>query len=101
MTKPLIRLNNIQKIYQMEEVKVKVLNNINIEILEKEFVAIMGPSGSGKSTLLNMIGCLDRPSSGKVFLNEVDVSALNDAEVAKLREKVSDSFFRPLICIRQ
>lgn len=84
---PIIRLEEIQKIYQMEDVKVQALQNVNLEISKDDFVAIMGPSGSGKSTLLHMIGCLDRPSSGKVFLNGTDISSLNDPELARLRGK--------------
>jgi putative ABC transport system ATP-binding protein len=71
----------------MEEVKVQALKKIDLEINKNEFVAIMGPSGSGKSTLLHMIGCLDRPSYGKVFLNGTDISKLNDSELARLRGK--------------
>jgi putative ABC transport system ATP-binding protein len=82
-----IELDNVSKIYKMDEVTVPALNGVDLKIKSKEFVAIMGPSGSGKSTLLNMIGCLDRPSSGKVFLDGVDVSKLNDSELARIRGK--------------
>jgi len=87
MSNKIIELKDVKKIYQMEEVEVKALNNVDLEIIKNEFVAIMGPSGSGKSTLLHMIGCLDRPSSGKVFLNGTDISKLNDSELARLRGK--------------
>lgn len=83
--KPVIELKQVSKTYKMGEVEVQALKNVNLKIRRKEFVAIMGPSGSGKSTLLHMIGCLDRPSSGKVFLDGVDVSKLNDSELARLR----------------
>jgi putative ABC transport system ATP-binding protein len=86
-TKPIIRLKDVKKMYQMEEVKVYALRSIDLEINKHEFVAIAGPSGSGKSTLLHMIGCLDRPSSGKIFLNGTDISELNDSELARLRGK--------------
>ncbi|OGI12264.1 macrolide ABC transporter ATP-binding protein [Candidatus Micrarchaeota archaeon RBG_16_36_9] len=81
----IIKLNDVRKIYQMEEVKVQALRGVDLEINKNEFVAIMGPSGSGKSTLLHMIGCLDRPSSGKIYLNGTDISKLNDSQLARLR----------------
>ena len=82
-----IELDKVSKIYKMDEVEVQALNNVDLKIKKKEFAAIMGPSGSGKSTLLNMIGCLDRPSSGKVFLDGADVSKLNDSQLARIRGK--------------
>jgi len=85
MNETAIKLKDVGKVYQMDEVKVQALKNVDLEINKNEFVAIMGPSGSGKSTLLHMIGCLDRPSYGKVFLNGVDISKLNDSELARLR----------------
>jgi putative ABC transport system ATP-binding protein len=84
---PIIKLNDVRKVYQMEEVKVQALRGVDLEINENEFVALMGPSGSGKSTLLHMIGCLDRPSSGKIYLNGADISNLNDSQLARLRGK--------------
>jgi len=87
MNDMIIKLKDVGKVYQMEEVKVQALKKIDLEINKNEFLAIMGPSGSGKSTLLDMIGCLDRPSYGKVFLNGVDISKLNDSELARLRGK--------------
>jgi len=85
MNNTIIELKNVGKVYQMEEVEVQALKDVDLKINKGESVAIMGPSGSGKSTLLHMIGCLDRPSSGKVFLNGVDISKLNDSELARLR----------------
>jgi putative ABC transport system ATP-binding protein len=87
MNDTVIKLRDVGKVYQMEEVKVQALKKIDLEINKNEFLAIMGPSGSGKSTLLHMIGCLDRPSYGKIFLNGVDISKLNDSELARLRGK--------------
>jgi putative ABC transport system ATP-binding protein len=87
MNDMIIKLKDVGKVYQMEEIKVQALKKIDLEINKNEFVAIMGPSGSGKSTLLHMIGCLDRPSYGKIFLNGVDISKLNDSELARLRGK--------------
>ena len=85
MNNAVIKLKDIGKIYKMDDVTVQALKKIDLEINKNEFVAIMGPSGSGKSTLLHMIGCLDRPSYGKVILNGVDISKLNDAKLARLR----------------
>jgi putative ABC transport system ATP-binding protein len=89
MKQAAIRLENVSKIYDMdtEDVRVKALENINLEISVGEFLGIMGPSGSGKSTLLHMIGCLDRPSHGKVVVNGIDISTLKDSELARLRNK--------------
>jgi putative ABC transport system ATP-binding protein len=85
MSDIVIQLKDVGKVYQMDDVKVQALKKIDLEIKKNEFLAIMGPSGSGKSTLLDMIGCLDRPSYGKVFLNGVDISKLNDSQLARLR----------------
>jgi len=84
-TQPVIRLQNVSKVYGMDGVEVPALDGINLDINQNEFVAIMGPSGSGKSTLLQMVGCLDRPSSGKIFLDGVDISTLSDSQLAKMR----------------
>jgi putative ABC transport system ATP-binding protein len=83
----MIKLENITKIYKNSEVETVALKNINLEIKEGEFVAIMGPSGSGKSTLMHILGCLDRPTSGKYFLEGKDVSTLNDDELAEIRKR--------------
>lgn len=84
-SQPVISLRNVNKVYSMEEVRVHALKEVNLEVKKNDFVAIMGPSGSGKSTLLHMIGCLDRPSSGKVMINGIDISKLNDSELARVR----------------
>ena len=84
---PVIELDQVSKIYQMDEVKVQALNKVDLKIKEKEFVAIMGPSGCGKSTLLQMIGCLDRPTSGKILLDGADTSKLNETQLARVRGK--------------
>lgn len=83
--KPLIELSKVTKSYKMDDVEVNALNRVDLKINKKEFVAIMGPSGSGKSTLLHMIGCLDRPTEGKIILDGTDISTLNDSELARLR----------------
>ena len=86
MKKPtIIKLENVWKIYQMGEVKVNALRGLNLEILEDEFVAIMGPSGSGKSTAVNMVGCLDVPTKGKIFLDNKDISKLSESDLAQIR----------------
>ncbi len=87
MTMPLIKLENVVKIYDLGAEKVHALRGINLEIEKGEYVAIMGPSGSGKSTLMNIIGCLDTPTSGRYFLNGVNVSELDDNELARIRNK--------------
>ncbi len=75
------------KEYLQGESTLRVLNNVNMQIKEGEFMAIMGPSGSGKSTLLNMIGALDKPTSGKVLIRGTDLSTLDDNQLADLRNK--------------
>ena len=81
----IIELKNVWKTYQMDEVEVQALKDVDLKIKKEEFVAIMGPSGSGKSTLLQMIGLLDRPTKGKIYLDGVDISNLNDSELARFR----------------
>jgi len=83
----MIELENIVKIYTLGEVKVAALNGVDCHIRTGEMVSIMGPSGSGKSTLMNLIGCLDRPTSGRYLLDGTDVSRLNDDELAEIRNK--------------
>src|SRR3989344_6680244 len=82
---PLIRLENVWKIYQLGKVELTVLKGISLEIAPGSFVSILGPSGSGKSTLLNMVGILDVPTRGKVFLLGEDTSQLSEDDLAKIR----------------
>lgn len=82
-----IKLNNITKMYQMGAEEVHALRGLSLEIEKNEYVAIMGPSGSGKSTLMNVIGCLDTPTSGLYELNGLNVSEMNDNQLAKVRNK--------------
>jgi len=83
----LISFSHVSKIYQSGEVEVKALDDISFEVEKGEFVAIMGPSGSGKSTLMHILGLLDRPSSGKYYLEEMDTAKFSDEELAKIRNK--------------
>jgi len=85
--KPIIKLEDIHKTYQTGEVEVKAVRGVSLEIHQGEFVALMGASGSGKSTMMNIIGCLDRPTQGKYFLDEIDVSQLNRDELADIRNQ--------------
>ena len=85
--KPVIQLDDIHKTYHTGEVDVKAVRGVSLEIREAEFVAIMGASGSGKSTMMNILGCLDRPTQGRYFLDGVDVSELNRDELADIRNQ--------------
>ncbi len=83
----LIELKNLCKSYQVGEMKLDILKHISLTINDGEFVAIMGPSGSGKSTMMNILGCLDKPSSGKYFLDGIDVGKLDSDELASIRNQ--------------
>jgi len=85
VARPVIEIHELTKVYKMGEVEVRALAGVDLTVGEGEFVAIMGPSGSGKSTLMNIIGCLDRPTSGSYKLDDVDVSQLNRDERAVIR----------------
>jgi len=87
MDKKIIDIKNVVKIYRIGSIKVTALKGIDLEVSSGEFLSIMGPSGSGKSTLMNIIGCLDTPSSGSYLLDDVDISKLNDNELAEIRNK--------------
>lgn len=87
MNEHLIEVQNLTKIYSTGEVAVTALDGVNLHIDEGEFVAIMGPSGSGKSTLMNILGCLDRPTEGSYWLGGEDVSKLNKAQLARVRNR--------------
>jgi putative ABC transport system ATP-binding protein len=83
----MISLKDITKTYHLDTIEVPVLKRINLSIESGEYVAIMGASGSGKSTLMNIIGCLDRPSSGQYFLAGQDLTTLDDDELADIRNQ--------------
>ena len=85
--KPVIRLENVFKTYDLGEIQVQALRGVSLEIREGEFVAVMGPSGSGKSTIMNILGCLDRPTKGRYFLDGVDVSQMSKTELARIRNR--------------
>lgn len=86
-SEPVIQLENLSKSYRMGPVKIEALKEVNLVIHRGEMVAIMGPSGSGKSTLMNLLGCLDRPTSGKYTLNGTEVGKLKDNALASIRSK--------------
>jgi putative ABC transport system ATP-binding protein len=82
---PIVEVSNVRKSYMLGDMEVPVLSNISLKIEKGEFLAIVGPSGSGKSTLMNLIGCLDRPTEGQVFINGRDLHGMSDEELARLR----------------
>ncbi|HWZ54922.1 MAG TPA: ABC transporter ATP-binding protein [Verrucomicrobiae bacterium] len=86
-SEPVIRLESVFKTYDLGEVQVQALRGVSLEIAEGEFVAVMGPSGSGKSTIMNILGCLDRPTKGRYFLDGVDVSRMTKKELARIRNR--------------
>ncbi len=83
----MITLSNLTKVYATGEVEVRALNGVSLEIQPGEFVSIMGPSGSGKSTMMNVLGCLDRPSSGEYILDGLNIGSANDNQLAEIRNK--------------
>src|SRR5712692_1956166 len=91
---PLIQIDDVSKVYQMGDVKVRALRGVTLKVAQGEFVAIMGASGSGKSTLLNIIGCLDRPTSGRYLLDGHDVSRLDADARAGIRNALIGFVFQ-------
>ncbi len=85
MNDSVLKTENLTKSYKLGKRDVQPLTNLNLEVAKGEFVAVMGPSGSGKTTLLNIIGCIDRATSGKVFLDGVDVAQLPESQLYKIR----------------
>ena len=90
----MIKLTGINKIYRTNEIETLALENVNLDVAEGEFVAIMGPSGCGKSTLLNIMGLLDAPSSGKIEINGTSVESMKDKELAAFRNKTLGFVFQ-------
>ena len=85
--KSVITIKDLTKVYTMGEYKVRALNGVTLSIYEGEFLSIMGPSGSGKSTMMNMLGALDKPSSGTYLLDGTDVSNLSEDDLAEVRNR--------------
>ena len=103
---PVIKLDHVTKIYRMPSEDVVALDDVSMEVEAGEFITIMGPSGSGKSTLLNIIGCLDVPTSGDVFINGQNIKEMNDDELTDLRRDSLGFIFQmynliPLLTVRE
>jgi len=92
--KTVIRVENVQKIYRMGDNIVKAVDGVTLNVMEKEYLVVVGPSGSGKSTLMHLMGCLDKPSIGEIYIENVAVSKLNDTELAKIRNKMIGFVFQ-------
>ena len=101
MSGAIIQIKGVEKTYDMGEVQVRALRGVNLEVLEGDYVAIMGPSGSGKSTLLNLLGCLDRPTAGSYHLGGEDVSQMNDDELSEVRGRKIGFIFQSYNLIHQ
>ena len=97
----MVKLTDITKVYRAGDVPVPALRGINLEIGEGEFLAIMGPSGSGKSTLLNLLGCLDKPTSGTYELDGLEVSAFDEERLAVLRNRKIGFVFQSFNLLRR
>lgn len=89
-----LAVENLTKVYDSSMGRVVSLRNVSFSVNKGEFVAVVGPSGSGKSTLLNMLGALDRPTSGKVFMNGIDIFSLNDSQIAEVRNSTLGFIFQ-------
>ncbi|KKU88247.1 MAG: ABC transporter related protein [Candidatus Gottesmanbacteria bacterium GW2011_GWA2_47_9] len=101
MPKTLVSISHVSKEYRMEGVSFTALNNISLTVNQGEFVAIMGPSGSGKSTLMHIIGCLDRPTSGSVIIEQTDISVASDIQLAPIRNKHIGFVFQQFHLLRR
>ena len=101
MASQILHLQEVFKTYQTGLVKVQALRGINLEILAADYVSIMGPSGCGKSTLLNLLGCLDRPSSGRYILGGEDISRLDDDALSRVRGSRLGFIFQSYNLIQQ
>ncbi|MFO0880958.1 MAG: ABC transporter ATP-binding protein [Gemmataceae bacterium] len=91
---PVVRIVELTKNYYLESVTVRALRGVTLEVAQGDFVALMGPSGSGKSTLLNLLGCLDRPSSGEYYLGEQNVATMSDDQLSEIRSRYLGFIFQ-------
>ncbi len=82
---PIIKLENVEKTYKVGDVSVKALDKVNLDVYKNDFIAIQGQSGSGKSTIVNMIGCLDTPSKGEIYLEKHNIAKLSESNLAQIR----------------
>jgi len=90
----LVVLENVTKIYKMGSEEIKALDDLSLEIRDGEILVVMGPSGSGKSTFLHLVGCLDRPTSGKILIDGKDISNLRERELARIRNRTIGFVFQ-------
>src|SRR6516165_3097733 len=93
-TPPIAHVVDLVKNYYLESVVVRALRGLTLEFAQGDFVALMGPSGSGKSTLLNLLGCLDRPTSGQYYLGDEDVSQMDDGQLSEIRSRYRGFIFQ-------
>jgi putative ABC transport system ATP-binding protein len=82
---PVLKIENLTRIFMLGKRKIKPLNGLNLEVKQGEFTAIMGPSGSGKTTLLNLIGCIDKPTDGRIVIDNIDIAHLPESQLYKIR----------------
>ena len=93
MNSPILDIRGLSKIYEMSEHKIKALSEVHVQVMKGDFIAVMGPSGSGKTTLLALVGCLDKPSRGKIILDGIDVTKISEASLYRIRrEKIGFIF---------
>lgn len=90
----ILKLENVSKIYRMGEIQVPALRDINLEIKKGDFIAVVGASGSGKSTMMNLMGCLDIPSKGNIFLKSYNINKLKESDLSSIRGKVIGFIFQ-------
>lgn len=89
-----VQVENVEKVYKLGEIPVQALKDVSLELQKGEFVAIMGPSGSGKTTLLNLIGVLDKPTKGKIYIDGRDITKLKEKELTRLRRSTVGYIFQ-------
>ena len=94
MAEPLVRLEEVTKVYRMGDVELRALAGVSLALQPGEFTAIMGASGSGKSTMMNLLGCLDRPTSGRYLLEGREISRLDNDQLAALRNRTIGFVFQ-------